>query len=88
MPQRFPLTLTIDGATYVPATSIHAASASSLYVDGALYLSPLPLAEYPKTSEIVLGPNGGRTPYIWTGTRLVLLATPCAVIPAGQPGSC
>lgn len=85
-----PTSLVAGGDTYtqVSFNDIRAAGPSSLYLDGLLYLAPRPIKDYPRQSVIVEGPLPGRTPYIWTGSQLVLLAPPCAVQPPGMAGGC
>jgi hypothetical protein len=86
-PTTQPASITVNGETYTRATDVQVAGTSSLYVKGQLYLAPYPLADYPRTSMIVV-PVGHVGAYIWTGSQLVLLVPPCAIQARGTPGAC
>lgn len=72
--------MTISGQVYRYAGSVRVLGPDGLAVDGAEYITPQPISDYPARSRRVYGPN--RLPvYIWTETQLVMLIAACVESP-------
>jgi hypothetical protein len=85
-----PNSVVVNGRTYVTVGfgQVRLANTSTLDINGLPFVAPMPIRNYPRKSLIVEGPYPSQQPYIWTGTKLVLLVPRCALLPPGMMGRC